>query len=259
MRRPAPAMLLPLLLVLPPVAADAAPQDDERQIRREVVVIGSQPGHRHMIANHLAHRGYLGVQLLNLTPELRQHFGAPRQSGVLVSRVLQGAPAAAAGVRVGDVITAIEGEPVGTTSQLVGRIGRRREGDEIELEVVRERSARTLRATLAQSERRQVEVGQFVWRGDEQGPFFVDLDPEALGRLATVDPGEVDRFIAVDPAAINESVSRLLERLEARGGASGLIELDDERRQQLEKRIAELEERLRSMERELQRLRDESP
>jgi membrane-associated protease RseP (regulator of RpoE activity) len=250
-------LLLPLSLS---AAADAAPQQEERQIRREVVVIGSRPEHRHMIVDHLAHRGYLGVQLLNLTPELRQHFGASRENGVLVSRVLEEGPAAAAGVLVGDVITAVDGDPVQSTSQVVGRIGGLDEGDEVGLEIVRDRSPLALRATLAQSKRRQLEVGQFVWRGGEgaEGPFVLDLDPEQMRQLVTVEPGEADRFIAVDPEAINESVSKLLERLEAAGDTPGLMRLDDERRALLERRIAELEERLLSMEREIQRVRDES-
>jgi hypothetical protein len=218
----------------------AAPQVEERQIHREVVVVGSQPAHRRMILEQLADRGYLGVQLLNLTPELRTHFGAPEESGILVSRVVPESPAAVAGVAVGDVITSADGEPLSATSQLVGRIGHRQEGDEVELGIVRDHLSLTLRATLTQSERRQVEVGQFVWRSTDEGPLVVDLGPESI-----------ERVINVDPETINESVSQLLKRIEAQGGMPGRLRLEDEQREQLEKRIAELEERLHEMERQL--------
>ncbi len=239
----AAAAVLPVVLALLPSAllpaeAAAAPQAEERRIRREVVVVGSQPAHRRMVLDRLANRGYLGVHLLNLTPELRVHFGASEKSGVLVSRVAPQSPAAAAGVLVGDVITSADGEPLRTMSQLVGRIGHRQEGDEVELGIVRDRSPLTLRATLTRSERRQVEVGQFVWRGGEDGPFVVDLDPETI-----------ETYITIDPETINESVSDLLERLEAQGGVPGRLRLEGEQREQLEKRIAELEKRLREMER----------
>ena len=45
--------------------------------------------------------GYLGVELVDLTPELREHFGAPRDVGVMVGRVEPGSPAARAGLEVG--------------------------------------------------------------------------------------------------------------------------------------------------------------
>lgn len=247
------ALLSPLLAAV----AGAAPQDETHQVHREVVVVGAEPGQHRMLLDSLAHRAYLGVHLLNLTPELRQHFGAPRESGVLVSRVPSDGPAAAAGVLVGDVITAVDDQPVSSTSQLVGRIGSRHKGDEVVLALVRDRTAIELRATLEESERRQLEVGQFVWRGGEGGPVVLDLGPEGAQGVIGLEPGEIERFIAVDPEAINESVSRLLERIQDGGGAGGL-RLDAERREQLEKRIAELEERLRAMEREIRRQRDPS-
>jgi membrane-associated protease RseP (regulator of RpoE activity) len=204
--------------------------------------MGKQPAHRRLILDQLANRGYLGVQLLNLTPELRRHFGASEENGVLVSRVVADSPAAAAGVAVGDVVISLDDEPLSTTSQLVGRIGRRQDGAEVELAIVRERSPLTLRVTLTQTERRQVEVGQFVWKSGDEGPVVFDLVPESI-----------ERVIAVDPETINESVSQLLQRLEAEGGAPRRLHIDMEQRRLLEERIAELEKRLREMERLLLR------
>ncbi|MCP4249961.1 MAG: PDZ domain-containing protein, partial [bacterium] len=57
-------------------------------------------------------RGFLGVALNALSPELQQHFGAPEETGVLVGSVVEESPAQAAGLRVGDVITAIDGERI---------------------------------------------------------------------------------------------------------------------------------------------------
>ena len=246
--------LLPVLL---PAALSATPQPKERpsetrQIRREVVVLGAHPAERRVILDRLVNRGYLGVHLLELTPELRRHFGAAEDSGVLVSRVAPASPAAAAGLAVGDLIVSADGAPLRTASQLVGRVGLREAGDEIELGIVRDRSPLTLRATLEQTERRQVEIGQFVWHDDGDGPVVVDLDPEAIAG-ASLDTEAFERVIAIDPEAINESVSRLLARLEARGEAPGGLRLDGEQRLRLERRIAELEERLRELERQLQR------
>lgn len=249
-------LVFSLISVLLPPALGAAPQAGEKRIRREVVVLGSEPGHRRVILDRLADRGYLGVHLLELTPELRRHFGAPEDRGILVSRVAPDSPAAAAGVEVGDLIVSADGTPVRTTGQLVGRVGPRQAGERIELGIVRDRAALTVRATLARSERRQVEIGQFVWRGDGDGPLVVDLDPEALAGPGG-DAEVLERVITIDPETINESVSRLLARLEARGEAPGALRLDGEQRRRLEERIAELEERLRELERRLHRRRGE--
>src|SRR5262249_55289936 len=47
----------------------------------------------------------LGLSVIGLNPELRGFFSAPKDSGLLVARVEPGSPAAAAGIKVGDVIT----------------------------------------------------------------------------------------------------------------------------------------------------------
>ena len=247
------ASCLPLLL---PAAAAAAPQAEKRQLHREVVVLGSQPEQRRMILENLAKRTYLGVHLIELTPELRRHFGAPEDSGVMVSRVTPVSPAAAAGVMVGDLIVSADGAPLRSTSQLVGRVGLRQAGDEIELGLVRDKDPITLRATLEKSERRQVELGQFLWRGEGDGPVVLGLGGEGLTGL-TVDAGAFEGVIAIDPETINESVSRLLARLEARGETPGALRLDGEQRRRLEQRIEQLEERLRELERQLRQRRSD--
>ena len=83
------------------------------------------------ITNTLATGGqiphpYVGVQMRTLTPELAQRnnsnpnspFTIPEVEGVLVLRVLPNTPAEAAGLRLGDVITAIDGQPINDAQQL---------------------------------------------------------------------------------------------------------------------------------------------
>jgi membrane-associated protease RseP (regulator of RpoE activity) len=82
-------------------------------------------------------RGRLGLQVQPLTPELRAHLGAPEDAGVLVARVEPDSPAAAAGVRVGDVVTAAGGEPVAEPRDLIARVAGVPEGETLLLELVR--------------------------------------------------------------------------------------------------------------------------
>jgi serine protease Do len=58
------------------------------------------------------HRGYLGVQIKDLSKDVAERLGLPNTHGVLVARVFPDSPAGKAGIQAGDVITQIEGKPV---------------------------------------------------------------------------------------------------------------------------------------------------
>ncbi len=96
-------------------------------------------------------RGFLGVGLRELTPELQAHFGAPEGSGVLVASVSDDSPAAAAGIRVGDVITAVDGLAVDSARDLSREI-RHRPGDSVAIEIYRDGARRQITAALAARE-----------------------------------------------------------------------------------------------------------
>jgi serine protease Do len=92
-------------------------------------------------------RPKLGVELIEPTPELREHFGAPSDAGVIVSRVLAGMPAEGAGVRVGDVIVAVDGHAVETAGDLIEQL-HDADGETIELELIRDGRPQRIRVAL---------------------------------------------------------------------------------------------------------------
>lgn len=63
-------------------------------------------------------RGWLGVLVQNLTPELLESFGLEKPEGALIAKVLPNGPAARAGVKVGDVILALGQQPVASATAL---------------------------------------------------------------------------------------------------------------------------------------------
>jgi Do/DeqQ family serine protease len=75
-----------------------------------------------IVKNGQVVRGWIGVEPNELTPELAQTFGIQAQSGVIVTGVLNSGPAALAGIRPGDVITEVQGQPVRTVSELLTHI-----------------------------------------------------------------------------------------------------------------------------------------
>ncbi len=104
---------------------------------------------------HGRHGGgaFLGVQLSELTPELRTHFGVPDDAGVMVGKVVDDSPALRAGLEVGDIVTAVGGEPVASASALSRAIRDNEDGDTVVLEVWRDGQVQKMDATLEERER----------------------------------------------------------------------------------------------------------
>lgn len=91
--------------------------------------------------------GFLGVQLTEITPELRTFFGVPDDVGVMVSRVVSESPAERAGLQVGDIIARAGDEDVDssfTLQRVVGGHG----GEAMVLEIWRDGQMQTLTANL---------------------------------------------------------------------------------------------------------------
>ena len=82
-----------------------------------------------------------------LTPELAETFGVKAQSGVIITGVLQNGAAAQAGVRPGDVITAIAGEPVRSVSELLTRVAALKPGVPAQFALLRQNDKLTLDLT----------------------------------------------------------------------------------------------------------------
>jgi S1-C subfamily serine protease len=109
--------------------------------------------------------GYLGISGATITPELAQAFNLPVEEGVLVQQVEEGGPAAAAGIQGattaatvggeefglgGDIITAVGGDSIATTEELVERISDSHAGETVELTVNREGQTASVSVKLAE-------------------------------------------------------------------------------------------------------------
>jgi len=88
----------------------------------------------------------IGVSTMQLTKQLADYFGITGGKGVLVTAVTDDGPAAKAGVRAGDVITAVDGEAIDSPGDISRVINRKKEGD-ITLTVIRNKSQQTIHVT----------------------------------------------------------------------------------------------------------------
>jgi membrane-associated protease RseP (regulator of RpoE activity) len=107
-------------------------------------VVAAPPGGAPPFHEWLFGRGRIGIRVQPLTPELREHFGAPSDRGVLVSEVESDRPAEKAGLRVGDVIVSVDGQAISKPGGLAGVLRRAPQGASLSIEVIREGEALTL-------------------------------------------------------------------------------------------------------------------
>jgi serine protease Do len=83
-------------------------------------------------------RGYLGVQISDLSPDLAQAFGVPPETkGALVQNVVPGGPAAKGGMQAGDVVVSLNGKAVDSSGQLTRGVALVPPGQEVKLVVLR--------------------------------------------------------------------------------------------------------------------------
>jgi len=83
-------------------------------------------------------RGQIGISVQDLTPALAEAFGVDLERGVVIAQVLPGSAAEQAGLKTGDVITAVNGHPVATAAAVRNRIGLMRVGESAKLTIVRD-------------------------------------------------------------------------------------------------------------------------
>jgi len=101
----------------------------------------------------------IGVSTVELTKQLADFFGIAGGKGVLVTSVTEDGPAAKAGVRAGDVITAVDGETIDTSGDISRVINRKKEG-EIVLTMVRNKSPQTIRVMPKESGLSTTDLGR---------------------------------------------------------------------------------------------------
>ncbi len=113
-------------------------------------------------------RGYLGVVLQPLERELASYWEIPEVQGVVVNGVVEGSPADRAGIKVGDIVTRLSGEPVAAEKdEDIGDFQRRvagmEVGEKVEMEVFRAGKSHRLSATLGSQPKIVAEEEETLW------------------------------------------------------------------------------------------------
>jgi serine protease Do len=171
-------------------------------------------------------RGWLGVVIQEITPEIAETIGV--KEGILISQVAPGSPAEKAGLKVGDIIVAIDGEKVREVRELQFRVMKTPPGTEVTLTIIRGGKEQSIKAKVGEMPE-EVSFGQPREQVGELGLSLRDLSPEEVSRFGvrgvlveSVAPGSLaqrsglrrgDIILAVNNEPV-ESLSQFNEKIE---------------------------------------------
>jgi len=189
-------------------------------------------------------RGFLGVQLTPLTPELRTHFGVAEDTGVMVSRVESGGPAEAAGIQVGDILTAVDGERVDGPRPLARAVRSKKEGDLVDVELYREGAMHSYTVSVRERDREVIDLSGGYRFISEMGELpDHDMVIRAPGLRVDLDEESAK--------ALEDAMRELDERFDSPEWHERIERFSELDFTQIEQRMELVERRLRELEDEL--------
>ena len=104
-------------------------------------------------------RGYMGINIQDITPDLRQAFNLPNgQRGVLITGIDDGSPADEAGIKAGDIVTSIAGESTTSTGQLRSQIAVKSVGETVEIGIIRDTKEKRIKVKIAAPEKTVADI-----------------------------------------------------------------------------------------------------
>ncbi len=128
-------------------------------------------------------RGWLGVGIQDLTPELSEYYKLGDRTGVLVTHVFEGDPADKAGIKVNDLIVAVDGQPVTSSRELSRRIAGLGVGIRSEITVVRDGKEKTVAIKTTKREDQEMQARSQPETEDKLGLSVQTLEAELASRL----------------------------------------------------------------------------
>ena len=189
-----------------------------------------------LLAQGRVTRGWLGVGIQPLTVELARKFGVNEGEGVLVNEVFEKDPAAAAGIKPGDILTRIDGTVIDTPNRLSRVVAGLLPGSTAKVEIVRDQQRLVLDIALIERREQAViaslppQTGTEVKLGIEvqeltpgladkfklqesQGALISKVDPGSLGQAEGLHEGdlikEVNRVEVGSVGAFNNALSKI--------------------------------------------------
>ena len=189
-------------------------------------------------------RGYLGIVIQDLTPELAKSFGLKDHQGILVAQVSEDSPAEKAGLKQGDVIVEFDGKPVEKVGPFRNHIALKAPDSKEKITVLRNGERKTLSITIGKlPDGELAAVGtphsleklgltvqtltpdlarQFGFQG-EKGVVVTQVTPGSAAALAGINPGAVILEVNRKPVSNTEEFKRAVAQTPEKGAVLLLI------------------------------------
>jgi serine protease Do len=157
-------------------------------------------------------RGWLGVMIQDITPELAESFGIKQTKGVLVGDVVQDGPADKAGLKRADIITSLNGKEVDSAHSLSRLVAATAPNTQATLQVVRDGKSKDVKVTIGTMPEEAAEVPstpkesawgmtvqnltaelaqRFGWDENERGVVIAEVQPGSAAGEAKLRPGDL--------------------------------------------------------------------
>jgi len=128
-------------------------------------------------------RGWLGVSIQPITPELASQFSLKSEEGALIADVIEGGPAEKAGIMRGDVIVEFNGEKVSDPHNLRNAVAKTPPGEVVKIKVIREGEAKALTLTIAELAQEAPQKEGSVINNALRGVTVQNITPEIRKQL----------------------------------------------------------------------------
>jgi serine protease Do len=171
-----------------------------------------------LIDNGKVTRGYLGIVIQDLTPDLAQSFKLGNVKGILVAQVTSDSPAEKAGVESGDVITRLDGQPVEKISEFRNKVSLTAPGTQVDLTVLRHGKEKAIDVKIGEltDDVQVAENGSF--KSSDLGLEVQTLTPELSQQfniqddhgvvVTRVESGSTAEWAGIHPGALILEVNR---------------------------------------------------
>lgn len=197
---------------------------------------------RELIAHGKVERGWIGISMQDLTPELARTLALETRRGALIADVVAGSPAAEAGVLAGDVVVAYGGKAISDAASLRNELAKSRAGERVKLTVIREGKSRDISVIVATEQ----EAGQTLADalesryglsvravGNEdiaeyglqskKGAVVTGVDPDGVCSRAGIEVGDIIVKIGKRTVESPEFLAALLGALPARQKITAVV------------------------------------
>jgi serine protease Do len=176
-------------------------------------------------------RGWLGIVIQELTPDLAEGFGVKKDGGALVADVMKGSPAEAGGLKAGDVVVEFDGTPIKDVIDLQRRVAGVEPGQTMKVVVIRDKTATPLSVKIGEQPAEETvvaeepkkeeslgltvepltpELGQRFKLTAKSGVVVTDVTPGSSGEQAGIRPGDAILEINRQPVKDVQTFRRLV-------------------------------------------------